>query len=194
MATSFSPITVSRLIIEPLRYFFKYRAAGYELVWDADEKIRTIEIDHANNFNNVAIQKNPRIIISRGDYNVNKTGLTDNMVSSDLPTSHGLDNRVNMVFITGQATITIEARNQGTCELIADMVSHFIVWSRPLLCDTQGFKEFGLPMTVSDCNVDQEDREKFRVSISIPFLMEERWTVNQDALGLKGFFINLAKA
>ena len=193
MAHSFSPLTVSRLILEPIRYFFSNYSKDYDLVWDEDEKKRTIEIDFSNKFNEVSIQKSPRIIVSRGDYSIQKTSLTDNMATSSLPDTKGLDNRVNLVFITGQAQIIIEARNQGTCDLIADMVSHLIVWSRPLICDTQGFKEFGLPMQVSDSAVDKEDREKFRVTISVPFMMEERWTVNQDALKLKGFFISLTK-
>jgi len=73
------------------------------------------------------------------------------------------------------------------------MVSHFIVWARPLLCDTQGFKEFGLPMRVGECQSTKENIEKFKVVIEIPYLMEECWQVDQDALKLKGIFADVTQ-
>lgn len=146
-----------------------------------------------NDYNQVAIQKNPRILVTRGDYQINKVGITDNLAEALPSQLNGSDDRINMVLISGSAQIIIEARNQGTCELLTDIISHLVTWSRPFLCDTQGFKEFGLPMTVSDCTPDQEDKEKFKVVISIPFLMEEKWTVRQEALSLKSFFLSLAK-
>jgi hypothetical protein len=191
--SSFSPLLVSKLVILPLRYFFSNYAKAYDLVWDEDEKIRTIEVGHMNDYHQIAIQKNPRVLISRGDYQINKVGITDNLAEALPSQLHGSDDRVNMVLISGNAQIIIEARQQGTCEILADMVSHFITWSRPFLCDTQGFKEFGLPMVVSDCTPDQEDKEKFKVVISIPFMMEEKWTVRQEALSLKSFFVSLSK-
>jgi len=191
--SSFSPLLVSKLIIEPLRYFFSNYTKDYDLVWDSDEKVRTIEVDHLNNFHKIAIQKNPRVLIGRGDYQINKVGITDNLAEALPATLNGSDDRINMVLVSGSAQIVIEARNQGTCDLISDMVSHFIIWSRPFLCDTQGFKEFGLPMVVSDCTPDQEDKEKFKVVISIPYLMEEKWTIRQEALSLKSFFISMTK-
>lgn len=191
--TSFSPLLISKLIILPLRYFFSTYARDYDLVWHEDEKIRSIEVGHMNDYNQVAIQKNPRILVTRGDYQINKVGITDNLAEALPSQLNGSDDRINMVLISGSAQIIIEARNQGTCELLTDIISHLVTWSRPFLCDTQGFKEFGLPMTVSDCTPDQEDKEKFKVVISIPFLMEEKWTVRQEALSLKSFFLSLAK-
>lgn len=194
---SFSPILVSKLIILPLRYFFSNYTKDYELLWDENEKTGTIEIGHMNDFHKVPIQHKPRILVGRGDYSINKTGLSDNFVEQPKPIP-GMPNlptdRINMVFINGNAQIIIEAKNQGTCELITDMVSHFITWSRPILCDSQGFKEFGLPMSVSECSPDKEDTDKFKVMINIPYMMEEEWTVRQDALQLKGFFMNMTKA
>jgi hypothetical protein len=136
----------------------------------------------------------PRILVGRGTYNIGKVGLTDNLAESKgIFESFGGSNRINMVQISGTIQIVIEARNEGTCELVTDMVSHFIVWSRPLLCDTQKFNEFGLNMQVSDCQPDKEDTEKFKTVITIPYLTEEHWTVKQDALKLKGFFIELSQ-
>jgi len=194
MSFAFSPLVVTKLIVLPLRYFFSTYTGGYDLHWDKDEKKSTIEIGGINDFHKVPLQLLPRILVDRGDYQIIKTGLTDNMAQRFIPagtTVNNNDDRINMVFIQGQAQIIIEARNKGTCELVTDMVSHFIVWSRPFLCDTQGFKEFGLPMTVTTCSPDKEDTDKFKVIISFPYMMEEEWTVRQEALGLKGFFLSM---
>lgn len=190
----FSPLLVSNLIILPLRYFFSNYTSQANLIWNEDEKKRTIEIGTINDYNQIKIGSMPRILVGRGTYNIGKVGLTDNLAESKgIFESFGGSNRINMVQISGTIQIVIEARNEGTCELVTDMVSHFIVWSRPLLCDTQKFNEFGLNMQVSDCQPDKEDTEKFKTVITIPYLTEEHWTVKQDALKLKGFFIELSQ-
>lgn len=192
----FSPLLLSSLIVSPLRYFFANYSGQAGLVWNKDEKISTIEIGTVNDYNKIALESRPRIMVSRGSYRISKSGLTDSMVEApDIYKVMGKSERTNLVYIDGVAQIIIEARNEGTCELISDMVSHFIVWARPLLCDTQGFNEFGMDMQVSDCMpAEQENTEKFRVVISFPYRMEEDWMVKQDSLKLKGFFIELQNA
>jgi hypothetical protein len=188
----FSPLLVSSLIIEPLRYFFENYAKESGLVWDEDEKIRTIEIDSENNYNTISTETNPRILINRGSFRIGKTGISDNLAESNgIYANKGQSNRTNLVFITGQARITIEAAKEGTCELIADMVSHFLIWSVPFLCSSQNFKEFGIPMEVSECQPDKENVEKFKIVISIPYMMEEDWVVRQDSMKLKDFFLTV---
>ena len=185
----FNPLLVSALIVNPLRYFFANYASNVELQWDIDPKKSQIEIGTVNDFNTVPLEQKPRVLIDRGNYQIGKTGLTDNMMSEPgIKQSLGLMHRTNMVFIQGMMVITIEANNEGTCELLTDMVSSFIVWSRPILCDSQGFKEFGLPMSVSQPQVVQEDKEKFSVQISFPYSKEDNWTVNQDAIKIKNIF------
>jgi hypothetical protein len=192
----FSPLLVSSLIVNPLRYFFANYSGQLGLTWNADEKISTIEIGTVNDYNKIALESRPRIMVNRGTYRISKTGLTDSMAESpDIYKAMGKSERTNLVFIDGVAQIIIEARNEGTCELITDMVSHFIVWARPLLCDTQGFNEFGMGMQVSDCMpAGVENTEKFQVAISFPYRMEEDWMVKQDSLKLKGFFTTLQNA
>jgi hypothetical protein len=188
----FSPLLVTDLIVKPLRYFFTHYAKGANLVWDPDDKVRTIEVGTVNDYHGVKIQAMPRVLVGRSGYVVNKTGLTDNLAQSkSILELKGASDRTNMVTISGSIQIIIEAREEGTCELIADMVSHFLVWTRPLLCDTQGFNELGLPLQVSECTPDKEDTEKFKVMINIPFFMEEDWRVNQEALKLKEFILDM---
>ena len=189
----FSPLLITSLIIQPLRYFYSQYGNELGFKWDEDEKVRNINIDHYYNIHGIALGEKPRIMVNRGTYKISKTGITDNMTSQRSPREGlGVNDRQNMVFIDGTASITIEARNLGTVERLADMTSHFIVWSRPLICDTQGFKEFGLNSMVSDVRQDTEDREKYIVNISVPYFMEERWQVNFDAVTLKDILTSIS--
>ena len=187
----FSPNFVSTLIIKPLQYFFaNYAPAAYK--YSDDPKETKIDISSINNYNKIAIQEKPRILVDRGDYLITNSGLSDSMAEAKPKSiSFGLDPRTNMIFVNGTSKILIEARNEGTCELIADMVSHFIVWTRPYICDSQGFKNFALPMGVSSCNPSKEDTEIFQVTIQAPYLIEELWQVSDDSIKINGFIQSL---
>jgi hypothetical protein len=187
----FSPNFVSMIIVKPLRYFFT-NYAGPDLKYSEDPKETKIDISSVNNYNKIELQEKPRILVDRGGYQISNTGLSDNMAEAlPMDVTFGLDKRTNMVFINGQASITIEARNEGTCELVTDMVSHFLVWTKPYICNSQGFKNFAVPMSVSPCTPSKEDTEIFQVVISVPYLMEELWQVQNDALKINGFIQSL---
>ena len=189
----FSPLLISNLIIQPLRYFFSYYA-GSDLMYDSDPEKTKIEIGVYNDLHKMAIQQKPRVLVNRGNYSIDRVGLSDSMAQGKtLFQTKGLTDIANMVMINGVASITIEARQEGTLELITDMVSHFLVWSRPFLCNTQGFKNFAMPLTVSAPNLNKEDKEIFQTSILVPYTMEEQWNVKSDALKLNDFFITLSK-
>jgi hypothetical protein len=189
----FSPGLITAVIMEPLKYFFSTYAKDYGMVWSEDDKTRSVEIASVNDFHKVKIGALPRLLVSRGGFSIAKTGLSDNLSSSkSIADLKGLSDRQNKVFISGSAAIIIEARNEGTCELLTDMVTHFFVWARPLLCNHMGFKDFGLPMQVSEPEVDKEDTEKFKVTLQFPYEVEEDWRVNLEAIKLKGFFTELA--
>lgn len=193
----FSPSFIAALIIRPLRYFFsQYQApdGGVDLQYNDDPKQTKIDISSINNYNKETIQEKPRILVDRGAFSIEGVGLSDNLAEG-LPVSQtlGLTDRTNMVLIKGEARIIIEARNEGTCELITDMVSHYLVWTQPFLCDSQGFKEFALPLQVSACSPTKEDTELLQSVITIPYVMEELWTVKNDALKLNNLFTNILK-
>lgn len=184
----FSPLTVTSLIVGPLRYFFSTYGSTNKLVWNDDPKQRTVEIDSLNNLHQITFDERPRILVDRGAYQMEKTGLSDNLAQGQpFSVTSGLEDRINFILYTGMAQITIEARQQGVCELLTDMVTHFIAWSRPLICDTQGFKEFGMPMQVSPCELspNQEEDEKFQVVVQLPYIKEEQWHVKNDGIILK---------
>lgn len=192
----FSPLTIGTLIVEPLRFFFSQYTIQSKFVWNEDEKLRTVEISAINDLNRIALNERPRILVDRGDYQVVKTGLTDNLYQGkSFSETKGLDDRSNLVFYQGNITILIEAINEGSCEVLADMATHFIVWSRPFICSSQGFKEFGLPMSVSSAKLDSGSEggtPKFQISVNCPYMREESWKVNNDSIKIKDFISNLS--
>lgn len=187
----FSPNFIEALLIKPLKYFFSNYAPA-ELRFNEDEKVSLIDISSIYDFNKEAVQKKPRILVDRGGFMIQGVGISDNMAEKKSPfETMGLTVQKNMVLISGQAKIIVEARNRGTCELVTDMVTHFYVWSKPFLCDSQGIKNFGIPMQVSECTQGKEDTEIFQVSIGLPYVMEELWRVEDDALKLKNFYLTI---
>lgn len=178
------------LIVEPLRYFFStYTKDTTNMYWDPDETKRTIDIGEYYDFNKIPLEEKPRVLVTRGTYQINKTGITDNLAEApSLGDSGGKKLHTNFLLYQGMATITIEAKNKGACELLADMVSHFIAWTRPFLTDTQGWKEFGLPMTISDVALaptESNGIDKFRIDISVPWMKEETWRHSVDGVRMK---------
>ena len=190
----FSPLLLTNLIVKPLRYFFSYYA-GENLKYDSDEKVSRIEIGSVNDFNKIPLQIKPRILVNRGGFTYTHVGLTDNLLSAKASTdTKGLVDRSNMMLVQGQAMVIIESKNEGSVELLTDMATHFLVWSAPYICNTQGFKSFATPLGVGAPEVADEDREKFQVQITVPYLMEETWNINSDALKLNDFYFELAKS
>lgn len=191
---TFSPILISTLIIEPLRYFFGTYGEGSKLIWDADEKKRTVDIGHMFDFNKIPMEERPRIIVDRGGFRTNKVGITDNLAEqSSLIKTSGLKDRINMQMYSGTANLIIEARQMGTCEMLADMTLHFLAWARPTICSTQGFKEFGGEVLVSPCALtEKENTEKFQIQMQFPWIREEQWRVRDDGIALKNLLLNIS--
>ena len=187
----FSPLLVAASIIEPLRYYFSAYGDKGGLTWNEDETKRTLEIGDVNDFNKIPLQERPRILVSRGTYQIGKVGLSDNLVEGvTIAQGRGLRKDKHMLLYSGTASMTIEARNKGTCELLTDMATHFIAWSRGPICDTQGFKQFADSMVVSDCApTNDQDDTTFQVTVQIPFVKEEHWMMRDDGVLLKKYLL-----
>ena len=187
--------TIAASIIQPLQYYFSIYGSGANLFWSSNIAERTIDIFEAYDDNKTILGQKPRIIVTRGSFQISKTGLNDNLAEApSIRASRGEINNINMVLYQGAAGITIEARMKGTCELIADMVSHFIVWTRPLLCNTGGWKEFGLPLQVADAvllNDEDPSVPKFQVQMQVPWIKEEHWQVQTQNVELKRIIQNI---
>lgn len=193
-AAFFSPVDLSSLIRDPLCYFFSVYGGPSKFFWDPDEKKRTVEIEFLNNLHKITYNERPRILIDRGGYQVGKTGLTDNLATAKpFSETKGLTDRMNFIMYSGQAQVIVEAVQQGSCEILTDMVQHFLLWTKPYLCETQAFKDFAYPMTVGSCELDAaaEGKEKFRNTISVPWMREERWIVKNDSVKIKEFTLNM---
>ena len=187
----FSPNFVTTLMVKPLKYFFT-SYAGPDLAYDDDMNKTKIEIGSVNDFNKIPYGQKPRILIDRGPYTIKPVGLSDNLAEEpSVFDRKGLKDKKNMSLISGNSAILIMARQEGVCELVADMVSHFFFWTAPMICDSQNFKQFATPLNITPCIPDKEDTEVFKVNISVPWVMEEMWQVRSDSLLIKNFTLVL---
>lgn len=189
----FSPILLPSLIIEPLRYFFATYGSTNNLVWDADEKKRSVDIGHLNDYFKIALEERPRVLVDRGSFQIGGVGLTDNMAEQKtMAETLGLKDRITMAMYSGVATVLVEARNMGTCEQLADMTCHFLNMVRPKILDVQKFKDFGRNMAVSSCQpTEKENTEKFQIQIQIPWIKEEHWRTRDDGVAIKNILMNV---
>lgn len=187
-----TPIQVGRLILEPIKFFFHKNAPDI-FRWDADAKVTKIDISMVNDAHKENLDDIPQILVSRGGFQVNKTGLSDNMAEQKpVSETQGRYEKMNFLMYQGQASIVVKSRNEGTTEIITDMVMHVLQWSRPHICDTLGFKEFGLPMFVSDTSLRKEHIEVFETQITVPYILEEGWMASNEALLLRDFFLKMS--
>lgn len=184
----FSPLALEYLILESLKEFFHVYAPE-QLKYSHDELETKIEIGAIHNFNKVNLQTKPRILFDRGGYNIEGVGFNESLYSSEGPMNNGgLSSQQNLALINGMATLFVDSRNEGTAEVVVDLVTHFFFWSRPFICNMVGLKNFAKPMSVSQCSPMREDTEIFRCVISFPYSVEESWVVNKDAINLKDIY------
>jgi len=191
----FSPLYITNAIVTPLRYFFNQQAPAKFYYSLDDREQSTLEIGSVNDMFKQVLGVKPRILVDRGGFQIDKTGLTDNM-SFSTPLSHAtpVKRSTSLVMIRGSAEITIEASTEGTVELLTDIVQHFIIWTRPQICEFLGMKEFGLPMQVSPVQLTNEDREKFAVRISVPYLKEEENLIQENGFKIKDILYKQTRA
>lgn len=188
-----TPIQVGRLILEPIRHFFANRDPNSHMYWDPDPKKTKIDISMVNDAHKELPDHGMQILVDRGGFQVNKTGVSDNMMDGKaMSETKGLQERRNLLFAQGQAVVIIKARSEGNAEILTDMVFHILQWSRPHIADVLGFKDFGLPMNVSSPRPSKPDAEVFEVQISVPYIIEDAWHTNNDALKLRDLFISIA--
>lgn len=191
----FSPLALEALIVESLRYHFSAgQTEQFKLVWDRDPKISSIEINAAADFHKIALQEKPRIIVDRGSYVIQKSGLSHSMMNQHtFGMTGGLVDRQSLYFVQGAATLTIDARQKGTCEMLTELATRFIGWSAPLLCASLGYKELGMPMSVSPCQIanPEGDEEMFTVNVSLPYIREDVWHTYQDGIKFKSFLLEI---
>ena len=186
----FSPGYVATLIVSPLRFLYS-RYATPDLVWKDDPKLSTIEIDTINNFNKIAIQAKPRILISRGEYTIQPSGLTDNMAEGSSSRDPGMRIERKLLLVSGVAQVLVEAVNEGTCEKIVEITENFLGMSGPMIMNYHGFKRFAMPMSVSACTPSREDSEIFQCTINVPWMKEMSFQTMEDGIEFKQFLLGI---
>lgn len=194
-SAKFSPLVVHRVILDSLRYFFS-NVPREELRWDADPKVSGVLIDTINStlVKQEEVQKKPRILFARGPYTIQKTSMTGDLAEGQESSfTGGSQYSKHMNIISGGFTIIIEAYHEGTAELLADMVATFLTWSSDHICNMFRFKQFGYPMQVGDCTLDEENKEKFKIVIGSGYTTETCWVLNEDAIKLKGLTFALTR-
>lgn len=186
----FQPSYLPSKIINALRYFYQ-KYSTPELKWDEDPLKTTVIIDEIDNFTQKTIQALPRILVSRGQYSIRPTGLSDNMSESNaVKVNRGNINQKRFLSIEGVSQVLIEASNKGTVEKLVDMSTHFLSWASPIIANSEGFKGFGLPMAVSPCTPSKEDTETFQCTLNLPWSREESFIYSEEGKGLNGFTLN----
>lgn len=190
MTTNFSPILVSSSIVQPLRYFFA-RFVSPDLIWTTDPNTTGIEIDTINNFNKIAIQEKPRILVSRGGYSFQPSGLSDNMSSGATSRQTGPRVECRILMVSGVAQVLIEARNEGTCEKVVGLAEDFLQQSGPMIAGYHHYKNFGVPLQVSTCVPSKENIEILTCTINVPWSREVMYTVTEEGKEFNQFLLSV---
>lgn len=187
----YSPLQVVSFIRDSLRaLYFEYGGPNFN--WDANPRVSKLTIGTVNDHHSdERIQQFPRILIQRGP-----SQLSSQFISNSLEQATGLGvssggTEYYRQDIDGSISLIIEARQEGTCEELAEYTRRFICWSKPFIETQFGFQAFAKMISVSECMMDQEDVEKFKISINIPYIIEDRWQKTGDLTRLNHVFYKL---
>lgn len=183
----FIPLNVPKAFLEPLQYFFKVYASD-DLKYDADGTKTKIEIGTVNDFHKTEIEHLPRILVDRGPITFHGRHLDEDLLDKKGPfDTKGLEDRKSHSYIQGQITIMIEARNEGTCEVLASMVSEFVYRTAHLIAREYGFSSLARPFTLGSCAPfeDGEKQTSFRVVAQIPYTAESAWKIFNSGIKIK---------
>lgn len=188
MYNSLHVVTFIRDLLREM--FFEY--GGDYHSWNSDERLSKIRIGTVNDHNqDGSIQQMPRIMVHRGPSNISSQFLNNNLEATwggGLPRGGHNSYRQD---INGSIDLLIEATNEGTCEVLAEFTRKFLCWSKPFIESKFGFQAFGRQIMISTCDQDEEDIEKFKISISIPFIVEDRWKLEGNLTRLNHIFHKL---
>jgi hypothetical protein len=183
MAINFTPLKVVSMFRDSLRVWFR-QYGGPDFAWDPDPKKNQIWIGNVNDYNsNEANQKMPRILCQRGavQQNVQFINNSEEVVEG---TQQQPIKKMRMD-LNGSIQVIVEADNEGTCEALAEAVRRFVTRNRPMFEEEFGFQRFGWQIVVSECEGSTEDKEKFKIQVQMPYIVEDRWNYTPDAVLLK---------
>ena len=183
---------VVSMIRDVMRQFFK-EYVGSDYKWNEDPKENKIWIGTVNDYNsNEEIQKFPRILVQRGSIQSSVRTITDehydNSPAKDNPKE---SNDTHMRVVEGQLIVIVETTNEGSCEVLADIVRSFFTLSKSTIESDFGFLAFARSVSMSECIPDKEEKEKFKIQIVIPFMVEEFWVTRLTGVKIKALFMDI---
>ena len=187
----YNPLYVVTFIRDLFRSMY-LEYGGEDFAWNKDPRLSKVAIGTVSDVNSdERIQQFPRILIQRGSSSCQSQFIANNLESSkDGGVSAGgtEDYRQD---ITGSINIIIEAVNEGTCEEVCEFTRRFICWSKPFIESTFRFQAFAKVVQIGACEMDQEDSEKFKININIPYIIEDRWSKSGDLVRLNHIFSDM---
>lgn len=184
----YNPLYVVTFIRDLLRkMYFEY--GGDDFAWDVDPTKSKISIGTVSNkHSGERKQQFPRLLIQRGPSACQSQFISNNLESHvDGGVKAGGTERFRQD-INGSINIIIEARNEGTCEELGEFTRRFLCWSKPFIESTFKFQAFAKVVQIGACEIDQEDSEKFKININIPYIVEDRWVKSGELVRLNYIF------
>lgn len=189
-SAKFHPLLVTEALVRTLKFCFG-QMPNPNYRWEPDPVLSRLHIGRVNETlpsEEDATQRKPRILVNRGTYTISESGLNQSLTEGVSPhIAKGDERTKHMNIIQGNFSIIIEAQQEGTAEMLVDMVSSFLTWSSVHICNTHGFNKFGFPMYVGEVALDKEDTEKFKVVINSGYLMETHYKIWKDGYKLMNF-------
>lgn len=194
-ARNFNPISVSTMVRDMVRAFFhEYGDTfGNGITYNDDPKYRKIQIDTANNLNSDSpVGAIPRIMISRGQVSSRVSYLSGDLAAVDVLNAKRGEKAVNKrMDMDGSLNFIIEANTEGVCEILAESLRRYLLWTREYIENYFGFQRFADQIVISECLLDTEDKEKFKIQINVPYRVEDRWVVTEFHMKLKKVFMDV---
>ncbi len=196
----FSPLEHYYNLRSPLVYFFSsYQPAkSINLTYSEVEAESQLLITSIDNYYEIKANEKPRILIDRGAYRYDTLGIDNSLWESKGPyANNGSNDSTKILGVTGTSSLKIHARNQGTCDALTDMVSHFYAWTAPLMASTFGYLRFGQPgievssLAALDTSREGDSPTTFEVTLTIPWTKQELFNFSQAGVKLKSCFLNV---
>lgn len=189
----YTPLHVVTFIRDALQAMFA-EYGGENFAWNSDRKQSKIDIGTVNDLHKDSDRhKTARVLVQRGAAMTQTLSLSDNLnetINGGIARGGSRNHRQD---IQGTINIIVEARQEGTCEEVAEFTRRFICWSKPYIEKQFGFQAFAKQLSVSECMMDREDTEKFKITINIPFIVEDHWQVSGDLIKINHIFNQLTK-
>ena len=180
MAAEFraSPFTLTALILELLKTCFSQGGTEYAYK-PGDSTASKISILDALQFKPDEIQKRPAIITKRGGVQIERIALGDVGGQGVNPADRTL-----IVLLNGSFNVMCLAQKPRESERVASEVLDCLLCFQTIISKDYGFVKFEVK-AIGETSPYQEYTEFFATPITITYIIEESWVLEQDSLPIK---------